>query len=550
MKNIKKTSNLVVFFLAALLYTSCETIDMDLKENPNGITLENADVDFYLNGVQVNFAKNMQEYGRTAMEVTRITNMAGRNYQNAYSPASLDSKWDNSYIKILTNIRLMNEKAEAKGLKYHIGIGQVIEAYTIVNLVDFFGDVPYREALDTKNMNPKLDPGSQVYDDALVLLDKAIANFSGTSNVTTSFSDLYYNKSWSKWINLANSIKLKIYIQKRLVDPTAITKFNAIISSGKYIQNSTDDFEFNWSTNVTNPDSRSPLFVDNYLPTGANEYMSNWFMDIMQSGKSKPDPRMKFYFYRQVNSSDTYATGQFLKCSIEPEPQHYIDGNYTYCVLSNGYWGRDHGDNFGTPPDADKKTDYGVYPAGGKFDDNTFAKITNLSGAKGDGIVPILLASTIDFFQAEAALNGGVGDAKSLIVAGIQKSFTKVRGFAAKDKTANLAKVPLLTADTAYITEFGTAYDAASGKGKMELLSKEFFVSLFGNGIDAYNFYRRTGFPNRIQPNLEPSPGAFIRSFYYAANETSANTNVPQKSNVTTRVFWDNNPSTGFPIGN
>ena len=84
----------------------------------------------------------------------------------------------------------------------------------------------------------------------------------------------------------------------------------------------------------------------------------------------------------------------------------------------------------------------------------------------------------------------------------------------------------------------------------MELLSKEFFVSLFGNGIDAYNFYRRTGYPKMIQPNIEPNPGQFIRSFFYPANETSANPNIPQKSAVTTRVFWDNNPSTGFPVGN
>jgi hypothetical protein len=42
-------------------------------------------------------------------------------------------------------------------------MGQVMEAYTIVTLVDMFGDIPYSEALDPTNLNPKLDAGADVY---------------------------------------------------------------------------------------------------------------------------------------------------------------------------------------------------------------------------------------------------------------------------------------------------------------------------------------------------------------------------------------------------
>jgi hypothetical protein len=172
-------------------------------------------------------------------------------------------------------------------------------------------------------------------------------------------------------------------------------------------------------------------------------------------------------------------------------------------------------------------------------------------GAKGAGITPIFLASTVDFLRAEAALNGGTGDAKALILAGVDKSFTKVKSFGARDLGADLTKAPLPAKYTTYITELGTKYDAAGTKPlQMEILAKEFFISLFGNGIDAFNFYRRTGYPLKIQPNLEPVPGGFIRSFYYPGSEASTNSSITQKANVTTRVFWDNNPTTGFPIGN
>ena len=38
---------------------------------------------------------------------------------------------------------------------------------------------------------------------------------------------------------------------------------------------------------------------------------------------------------------------------------------------------------------------------------------------------------------------------------------------------------------------------------------------MYGNGVDAYNAYRRTGFPTTLQPNMEPNPGSYIRSLYY-----------------------------------
>lgn len=550
MNNTKKIASVLILFLGALLYSSCETIDMDMKEDPNALSVDKADVDFYLNGVQRSFALNMQAYGRTSMEVTRMTNMFGRSYENAYSPATLDNKWAVSYQSVLKNIQLMNTKAAEKGLKRHIGMGQVLEAYTIVNLVDNFGDVPYTEALKgASNLNAKADTGASIYNAALVLLDKAIVNFSGTSPETTTFNDFYYKKDWAKWTKLANSIKMKIYIQRRLVDPTAIASFNTIVATGNFMQTASDDFQFEWNSTVNNPDGRSPLYRDNYLTTGTSEYQSNWFMDLMQSDKSIADPRMKFFFYRQINGQSPIDPTT-LKCSIEPAPVHYVTGGYTYCTVANGYWGRDHGDNFGVPPDADKKTAYGLYPAGGRFDDNTFKTVNNLSGAKGDGITPILLSSTMDFYRAEAALYGGIGSAKAFILSGVQKSFTKVRGFISRDAGAIVATVPALTRDVTYMTEVGTRFDAATLTGQREILAKELFISLFGNGTDAYNFYRRTGFPQRIQPNLEPNPGQFIRSFLYPANESSSNSNMQQKASVSVRVFWDNNATTGFPIGN
>ncbi|MBC8884175.1 SusD/RagB family nutrient-binding outer membrane lipoprotein [Flavobacterium piscinae] len=228
-------------------------------------------------------------------------------------------------------------------------------------------------------------------------------------------------------------------------------------------------------------------------------------------------------------------------------------GNHVYCRIENneGYWGRDHGNDEGLPPDGTKKTAYGLYPVGGRFDDNSFEQTDLNLGAKGNGITPIFLSSTVDFLRAEVALFGGSGDAKSFVLAGVQKSISKVRAFISRDIDANTSFVPGPTVDVAYLNEVGTLMDNAVGnEQKLNVIAKEFFVTLFGNGIDGYNFYRRTGAPTDIQPNIDPNPGDYIRSFFYPASEANTNTNVTQKDNVTTRVFWDTNPTTGFPVGN
>jgi hypothetical protein len=349
-----------------------------------------------------------------------------------------------------------------------------------------------------------------------------------------------------------------------LVDSGAVAAFNAIITNGNYMTSVSEDFQFTWGTNVVNPDSRHPNYVTNYTPQGANTYMSNWMMNYMDNSKvdngvgiyEGSDPRIRYYYYRQSETtpgaSDSDGPNQqTLSCSVEPAPAHYVAGNFTFCSLPNGYWGRDHGDDDGTPPDGQIRTTYGVYPAGGEFDDSTYEAVDLGSGAGGAGILPIFLAQTVDFLRAEIAfVSNDLAGARTHLTNGIQKSIDKTVAFGPLDAGADLSLAPTQDDIDDYIAEVQAIYDAAAGNDKLNLIAKEFLVATFGNGIDGYNFYRRTGYPNDLQPNLEPDPGLFIRSFLYPAVFANNNSSVTQKTNVTQKVFWDNNPDAGFPLSN
>lgn len=556
--------------MATLLLGACETIELDITDNPNQLSLDQSSADLLLNSIQIDFATFVELMGQNGGDLVRIGYLNGRNYQNIanLSPANLNLEWNIAYQGdnaetlpsglevngILADIRALAPEAQASELFRHTAIAQFIEAYTIVTLVDFFGDVPYTEAIqataETPILNPNVDSGASIYDAALGLLTSAIANFEADVT-TTPQNDFYYGGNWGNWVKACNTLRMKIFLQRRLVDASAVASFNSIVATGDFIDETAEDLQFQWGTNSIQPDARHPRYADNYTPSGGSDYLPNWLMDLMDTSD---DPRTRYYFFRQVNAvpgEEIPPNEETLACSLEPVPQHYTDGGFTFCTLPNGYWGRDHGQNAGIPPDGFTRTVYGVYPSGGIFDDSRFEGLAVGDGGGGAGVTPILLASSTDFMQAEIAMLGSADAGRPFIISGVTKSVAKVQSFGSLDASADLSFAPTAGQVQNYVDNVGSAFDAADDNGKFDILAEQFLVSLFGNGIDGYNFYRRTGFPTTFQPNLEPEPGSYIRSLNYPADFANNNSSVDPKPDQTVQVFWDNNPpSPAFPIAN
>ncbi|MBU2526330.1 MAG: SusD/RagB family nutrient-binding outer membrane lipoprotein [Bacteroidetes bacterium] len=539
------------------LATGCETTELDIRDNPNALTTDQADVNLFINSIQISYAELQESFGFTASQPVRLLVMQNRNYLNAFSPEGFNGRWSTVYAGIFQDIAAMKTLAEANEQYRHIGVAQILQADLLTLLVDFFGDVPFSDANRATEgvFNPALDTGAEAYQAALDLLDEAINNLNRASAPGPSL-DFFYDGDWDKWEKLANTLKMKIYLQRRLVDGGAVAAFNTIVSSGNYIQSSADDFQFQYGANEVQPDTRHPEYADNYIPQGAGTYMSHYLMNLMGAGSEDKDPRMRYYFYRQTDETpgqDGVAPNEeTLSCSLETAPQHYLDGNFPFCGLPEGYWGRDHGDDDGIPPDGLLRTAWGVYPVAGMFDDDRFERIGQGKGGGGTGIVPIVLASWVDIWKAEIALVGNnPTQAQSALEAGIEKSIRKVITFGPKDPGADSDFFSTNDDAIDYAEFVGENFANASSSDKWNILAEQLWVATFGNGRDAFNFYRRTGFPNNLQPNREPNPGGFVRLFRYPSIFTNNNTNVQQRQNVTSQTFWDNNPSSpGFPVAN
>jgi hypothetical protein len=555
MKNIKTL--LIITMGLLVLMPACKKFDKMLTD-PNSPAPETADVDLYLNYVQLGFT---EFYGSTDVEpglsengeeLTRMEYMAARTYIDLYQPESFDGAWRDAYQKIFKNVNAMIPVAQRSGRHLHIGIANVLKAYVAATLVDFFGDVPYSEAnLGIENTNPKPDPGKQVYDSVFALLDSAIASFNRvTAGTPLPTNDLFYGGAAvakaTSWRRAAKTLKLKLYNQIRLVDNTVQAKINALLTNGELITTDAQALVFKYGSKALNPVSRHQKYSIYYTGTGANDYIGNHFMYTVYAEKGLGlDPRWRYYFYRQLGNV-TLVPVTTLECLTSPTPPHYPAGvPFCYADIA-GFYGRDHGNDRGIPPDGFQRTVWGVYPAGGRFDNDDRVRITGANdGAQGQGILPVWQPAFTEFVKAETAITlGTTGDPREFLESGVRKSIATVVAYPATvGITVPAARVPSVAAIQAYVDKVLQLYDAAATNAdKLNVIMKEYYIALWGNGIESYNNYRRTGMPRNMQPNLNPTPGPFLRSMFYPGTFANRNSNVSQKTTTNVKVFWDNNP--------
>jgi len=556
-----KLNKIIIGLLAVAIMGSCSKIadkfDSNLN-NPNTPDPSAANSDLYLNVVQLSFAGLFNTASSFGMEVTRQIVMYGPTYQNAYTPTSFDGVWDNGYTSVLKHANALIPIADAQKKYVVVGMTKIMKAYTMMTLVDMFGDIPYTEAnLGSENTNPGVESGKDVYAKAIALLDEAIADLAKTPSSYPGIFDLFYGASNAtgakKWVTLAKTLKLRAYVTTRLVDASAKTKIDALLTENDLIDTPAEDFEFKYSTKQTNPNSRHPRYNGNYSSTGSSgDYMGTYFMWTMVREKAafsnnaandKSDPRTRYYFYRQrIGYGDVNEASS--SCSVAPPPAHYPPG-MPFCLITSGFWGRDHGDNTGIPPDGSFRTTVGIYPCGGDFDANQGASVGLNRGGQGAGIQPIWQTAFTEFVKAEANLTlTTAGNARTSLQNAVTASFAKVIGFPATiGVTPNPTYVPSGARQTQYITDLLTAYDAAATTdAKLSIIGKEYYIALWGNGVDAYNLYRRTGKPGNMQLPIVSAPGPFTSSMYYPSVYVNRNQNAAQKSGVDVHVFWDTNP--------
>ncbi|RSK24280.1 SusD/RagB family nutrient-binding outer membrane lipoprotein [Hymenobacter metallilatus] len=165
---------------------------------------------------------------------------------------------------------------------------EVLEVYAWTTLVDVFGNVPYSQALDFNNPQPKYDDAKTIYTDLFARLNAAIAKFDPTAEGLGS-ADLIYDGDVAEFAKFANSLKLRMALTIS-DDDAATAKTQAEATRGKTIASNSENADLAFQT--SNPNT-NPLF-EQLVQSGRNDFVAaNTFVTVLNN---LSDPRATQFF--------------------------------------------------------------------------------------------------------------------------------------------------------------------------------------------------------------------------------------------------------------
>lgn len=487
---MKKVS--IILIAVSLGFASCKKGFLDVNSNPNNPTTVPPTVMLPNTTIAMAFA-NANDLNRGASVL--VQHAAGvANQVQQYDIFNLDGAFDNQwnfeiYNGAINNMQVLIDQYATTSPAYS-GIAKLEMAYTFSMATDLWGDVPYSQA--GKGLlyeNPLFDKQEDIYQGnsalgitGLIDLVKDGINDLGKPSVLvpTAAADLVYKGDLAKWKRMGNTLLLKFAIQMSNKNP-ALAKSTieyVLASAAGFINTNALDFEVPFGSNVGN---RNPIFdFNNNLRTGDMMLSSR----LYALSKSLNDTlRLSKFFTKPANATNTFT------------------------AFNNG--------STATAPGLATRSKYNTY----------------LTGTVG-GEAPIRLLTNfqVNFILAEAVLTLGVtapSTADAYYKAGI---------------TASMQKVGMTSTEISdyFLANPSVVNLAGTTQQQLEQIMTQKYIAWIGNGIEAYNDYRRTGYPVLTLPlnSAGDNPNVIPTRFPYTPNELARNPNAPNPRPKTDVKLW------------
>ncbi len=540
--------------LLAIAGTGCKKF-LDVNKNLNSPTPSSVQLSFVLSAAQRNISNNLalgSGLGNTAAVYThQITGRVGADRYGAGA-----SGWDGLYAAI-SNLNVIIARGTEENRFVYVGISKIMKAYTFIMLVDVYVDVPFSEfdKFEAGITQPKFDKGSEIYPQLLTMIDEGIADLNNpTPNPSKPGADDYiYKGNVTNWIKAANTLKLKLYTQVRLVQDVKAQVTALLASPATLINSQAESFMMPYGVGTGATDDRHPAFGDYNATQRGGQLVSPWLYEIMKGRNPNiltglSDPRVPYYIYNQKS-----ATATPENCT------EYRDGGFITILFGSNGPCRD-GSNSQT------YSLVGIFPAGGRYDAGAGVTINSIGALNaGTGARPHEFITYADRLYLEAELiHAGLapGDARAAFSKALDASFAHVDNVVinfVKPGSAGAAQtvpaIATLPATTTYKEGVLAAYDAGSAAKKLEYIMTEKWINRIENPVDNYTDYRRTKYPVLFAPAPEGNvtsvtgPDGKVTpvsndrkypwSLPFSDAEIGLNSNAPpQKVPESFKVFW------------
>ncbi len=541
MKNIRVWAGALLVLFAA---SSCSDF-LDINENPNLPTT--ADPELVLPLAIVATASRASTYngGNYGAHFGGFMANAGGfsgfgtllNYNLV--PGDYNGLWTGTYTGPLADLQFVIDKTEGDAVyAFYNAAAKIIQVVNYQQLVDAFGDIPYSKALDRNNTTPAYDDAAEVYQNLIAKLDEAIAQIDANPVAPAIavaadplFGKLYNttdgaNVQMLEWKRYANTLKLRMLIRSNGSLTSVVKTFKEKLNGEGADVSAflSDDAVVNpgYELNKPNPDWASWGLTTATAPTPVN--------------RSRVPTHFAFGFYGGTKILDN-GRGKVMYYNFPGTPRNQLGDE-----ANEG--------NVAAPS-------------------NASVWVTNAPGFAGTGALkrydagrPLMLLAESKFLLAEAALKGTVveGGYEANFYAGVTASFR----YLYKTPSGALltgADPDVLVAN--YIAENGAnpnkrlvvIEEATSDAQRLEAIITQKYIALnMTNNDEAWNEYRRTGYPATVKGGTPAADIASIKSsittrpdglptrVMYPSSEQQYNpANYRGIDYRSERIFWDPN---------
>ena len=434
-------------------------------------------------------------------------------YQSASNAST--ATWRNHYDNIL-DYQALQTKANATKETFYEGIAKIMKAWNYQQLVDMFGNIPYKEAANANIIQPKYDSGDSVYADLFREITAGINLIKGSeiaNNTKITSADIMFKGDKIKWAKFGNTLKLRMLIhESQLPNISAIVASEmAIITaegSGFLGAGETAGVNPGYSAASANPYWTTHMYGNGCTPVPDNFNRANNFS--LNTLKNLNDIRYQ-YFYLPIRGVANFATTTDPAAwkGIDYAPTN-SDPNFTEGKLS------DIGGARSCPPSAGQQVGLGKSPTMDSWIITSFESL---------------------FLQAEAKARGWITagpTAQALYNSAVTESFVWL----------NVTNA--VATATAYLAQADNriAWPAAASDQYKVISWQKYFAFNGNNHLEIWNDYRRLGavtIPLSVDPGRGSNPIP-IRLLYPDTEYNFNASNVNAQGTIsafTSKVFWD-----------
>ncbi len=219
----------LLFMLVALI-AGCTKDFEEINTNPNAP--ESTNTEYLMSDVLLSTAYAYQENAvtrRPASAARYLTLVRNTGYDLLdWGPVD----WDDIYARLAVNKTFM-ETAQKRSENQYVAISKIMKAFNFGYLTDLYGDIPYSQALKSKEANliyPEYDQQQAIYPDLLRELREANDMLKANSQEINAKGDVMFKGKTLAWRKFANSLRLRMLLRISKNYTPAFTEMQEIVN--------------------------------------------------------------------------------------------------------------------------------------------------------------------------------------------------------------------------------------------------------------------------------------------------------------------------------